>query len=418
MVKNNMKRYIGELYYLFSVLSTPFFGIMSSILIAKYVTPEENGVFMSFFLLLPYVSFLQLGVFNGLNRNISFLTGMGKTGELKKMIQTSKFISYLVAFISLILIFMYGLFQISDYEDYYLFWLSLVTVLIVGFFTPILNHLDVTFRSSQRFKQLGVIRVKESVIAFAMVISVIVLGIYGRFLSLVSKSLSGVFLRKKESPFNYIAKFDKNSYINLLSVGFPLVISGYINSLLSVADKSLILMNLGSDALGEYYLSILIINTLLLIPSSLSTILYPKASIKYGETKNNRGLRSYFWKALGINILVLSIIIVPIYFLIEDVVNDFLPLYKNGIEAAKLTVLSCFTYIYIGPSIIIGIVRKNTIYIIILGLSLFSYWMTGYFLKPTNLIGYVELRFIIYIFISVSVLIYSYYLTTKSEFNE
>lgn len=93
------------------------------------------------------------------------------------------------------------------------------------------------------------------------------------------------------------------------------------------------------------------------------------------------------------------------YYSIEPLVNIFLPKYVNGIKYAKISIIGGFGFIFVGPSVILGVLAKNKINtIILLLMSFLSYGL--YFL---NILKFSSIEVLIYyrntIFIIYSVLI-------------
>ena len=97
-------RYKSELIFLSSGFITPFVGFVVGLINAKYIPPYEMGVINSVLLIVNYLSFIQLGVFNGLNRNISFYKSKGKNYKVQSMVDTSFITSKVVSIISVSII--------------------------------------------------------------------------------------------------------------------------------------------------------------------------------------------------------------------------------------------------------------------------------------------------------------------------
>lgn len=123
------------------------------------------GVINSVLLIVNYLSFIQLGVFNGLNRNISFYKSKGKNYKVQSMVDTSFITSKVVSIISVSIICVVlgwnmwdGLSSPSNviYGSYFL-------LLVIMIFLPRNSHYDVTFKSSQEFSTLGKIVLGENI---------------------------------------------------------------------------------------------------------------------------------------------------------------------------------------------------------------------------------------------------------------
>ncbi|QOD62079.1 oligosaccharide flippase family protein [Polaribacter haliotis] len=405
------RKNIGELWYLLSSIIVPAVGFFTSFMVAKFVAPEDNGLIESYFLIIPYVSFIHLGIFNGLNRNIAFYKAKGELSKVSLQVGTSLFVSRLVSVISFVVVLIYILVinQKTVYSS--LDYVAISGVLFISTATPIALHIDTTFRSGQDFKKLGTLRFWEAGFQLLLMPLLILLHGYGRVIIEIGKSLVNVVLRIRNNPYNVASRFDLNSYKELFKVGFPLLFGGYLFTLYSISDQSIIALKLGNVALGYYFLSKLIITSMLLVPTSLTAIFYPKASAIFGFSDKKSSLRVFFWKALFINATVLSIIGLFLYLSIDFIVENYIPKYTLGIEAAKINIITGLSFVSIGPSVILGVVKKNTFYIFLVSISLLSMWCLSLFVEIYSIEQVAYFRCVISLLLALGTIIYSYYLT-------
>lgn len=414
-------KYKGELIFVISSYTTPIVGLVVSVIAAAYILPSDFGAIQAVLLITPYVAFLQLGTFNGLNRNLSFYKAQEDHEKVQDMVNASKHVANIVSTIGGIIalcIILYFIF-IDNSEKIILFTsIALLTSLI---FSPQVTHYDTTFRSGQEFGLLGKLRLFENSIHTLLGLTPIILGYIGRIIYDIVKPVIAWFLLFKYQPYKATEVGKLKDIKELIQTGFPLLLGGYVLQLFLIADQSLIALFLGTEELGFYTLSKLILMAIPVIPQSLGVILYPKASAVYGKMQTNTALKSFYWKALLLNILVLAPVCFFIFLLIEPVTLIVMPNYAPGILAAKINILTCFTFICNGPSIIVGVVKRNLPLIVANLLALTLIWGLGWFLTQ-NYAGTIEeiawLRFGMAFILSAFTLIYSYYLTTINEFNK
>lgn len=416
-----VNRYKGELVFLISNYITPAVGLIVSVVATAYITPADFGAIQAVLLIIPYVSLLQLGTFNGLNRNLSFYKAQGDHEKVQRMVNASKLVANLVSVIGgsiAIIVIIYNLFIHTS---------ELIVILTSGalflslVFRPQTTHFDTTFRSGQEFNTLGKIKFAESGVNTLIGLLPITLGYIGRIIYDSFKPVFEWFLRYLNQPYKATEKGKFEDIKELIKTGFPLLLGGYILQLFLIADQSVIALFLGKEQLGFYTLSKLILIAVPLIPQSLGVILYPKASGIYGKSKNNRALKVFFWRALIINIAVLAPLCLIVYISIEPVTLLIMPEYAPGIIAAKINVLTCFTFISYGPSIIVGVVKRNIPLIISNASALLLFWGSGWVLNQQYDAGIEEIAWIRFgtaFLLSIFTIGYSYYLTTLNEFNQ
>ena len=410
-------RYKGELLFVLSNYSTPVVGLVASIVAAAYIDPEDFGTIQAILLFAPYLSLLQLGAFNGLNRNLSFYKAQNRPDKVQDLVDASKTVANLVSLIGVVIasiIFAYNIQQGT------LVILASITLIIILMLRPQITHFDTTFRSGQNFSVLGKIKFLENVVNTFVGLLPILIGYLGRIIYDVFKPILEWGLRYKNQPYRSVKRGRMIDIKELIEVGFPLLIGGYILQLFLVADQSVVAIFLGKEELGFYTLSKLILLAVPVIPQSLGVILYPKASAQYSLLKNNRHLRTFFWKSLLLNFIVLTPVCLMIFFLIEPTILWLMPKYEAGIIAAKINVLTCFTFISNGPSIIVAVVRRNLPLIVANFVALGLIWLMAWGLdlrSSLNLENIAWLRFWVALGLSLTTMIFSYYLTTVDEFN-
>jgi len=236
----------------------------------------------------------------------------------------------------------------------------------------------------------------------------------------IIRPLTAYILRYKKQPIPPVGSFSFSEYKELLAVGFPLLFGGYIYSIFNIADQSIIGYYLSTTDLGNYTIARLVLMTFLIIPTTLSVLLYPKASGQYSVSKSNRGLRNFFWLALGINLLCLLPIAVVAYYSLPYLVTNFLPKYVKGIEAAQISVFTGLTFVSFGPSIIIGVVKRNIPYIIAITIALAGFWLCAQYLfsEGLSIEKVAWIRFYISGSFASFLLMFCFYLTILNEFNE
>jgi O-antigen/teichoic acid export membrane protein len=417
-IKAFQSKYKGEIIYTLSNYSTPVITIITNTISAAYLNPKDMGAIQTVMIIIPYFAFLHFGVFNGLNRNLAFYKAQENHEKVQDLVNASFTVSIINSILGLII----GLFYLTYYlinkssEVHLYASILLITNLILN---PITTHYDVTYRSGQNFKTLGKITFIENIIYSFTNLLPIWIGYLGKIIANWIKVVSRFSLRAITKPYKSNSIGKKNDIIELSKVGFPLLIGGYLWSLIMISDQTMIASMLGEESLGLYSLSIFMMTGMTVIPTSLNTLLYPKASAQYGKTKNNQDLKSFYWKALLTNFVVLVPLCFILYFAIEPMTKLILPNYLKGVNAAKINILTCLTFVSNGPSVIIGVVRKNTPLLVIYSISLILIWSIVYIFPFKNLTieTIAWFRFFISLFISIFTLIFSYYLTTLNKFN-
>ncbi len=416
--KNAIKKYNNEILYLFTSYFSLFSSMFNSALGAAYIGPDKLGILNSVLLLIPYLNFLNLGVVNGLNRNLAMYEAMGKFDQVQRFVNAS----YTASIFSTILSLLFGIFFsiiIIWSRVSYEYLISLILLFANLIFYQFTIHYDTTFRSGQDFKLLSKILFRENIVYFVLSFLQINLELLGRIISNTIRIVLRFVYRKKYVRYSTNGRGNISDILILIKVGFPMMVSNYLFNVYNITDQTIILAKLGTDSLGLYSISTIIISAVYTIPSYLGTILYPKASRQYGSGKSTKNLRNFFWKSLYYNIFVLLSIAAILWFTIDPIIRAFFPKYVMSINSAKINIITILTLVCYGPSIIISVARKNYLLIFLYSFSIALFYIIIFFI-PFKLS--LEVIAIIRLFINMlnsgTILLIAYNLTRKDIFNE
>lgn len=146
-------------------------------------------------------------------------------------------------------------------------------------------------------------------------------------------------------------------------------------SVFLAADRTYIASNMSSYDMGLYTIAGYCYSMIYIIPSAVATMLYPKATARYGETGDRRSLIPLWWKSMLLYLAILAPIMIIAYFAMPPLVKIFMPKYEEGILAGKITIITCITLVSNGPSVIFGTLKKNIVYMIVVALCLGLFWL-------------------------------------------
>ena len=391
-----------------SNIITSCVSMATGLIAAAFVEPEELGVIQTVLLVFTYASFFHLGVFNGLNRNLAYYKAKGDLKTMQDEINTSYSVSYIVAFISGLLgIGVFFFYLLKGYSSIYLFSCILLIANLV--FTPLITNIEATYKSGQEFGRLGTIKNIQSVVFLLFSFLPALIGALGRIIAGSINLVAGYLLRVKNPPYKRTGKGSFVALKDLLYTGFPILLSGYVWGVISVMDKTYIASAMTSREVGLYTVAGYCVTLFMMIPSSISALLYPKAAAIYGATGKKEALVGFWGKSLLLMLVVIAPIVVAAYFLLPPIVSWIMPKYVEGVKAAQITLLTCMTFIYFGPSSIFGTLKKNVLYIIIQVILLVLFWIIVALFKSyfTTLESVAWLRFVLSFIQMIFVIVYT-----------
>jgi O-antigen/teichoic acid export membrane protein len=228
------------------------FGIIGGLVQAHFVGPEEMGVFRMFTVVTGYLSFLHLGVFDGLLRDISVQAGRGNRTHAERV--AGACLSYIV-FISALcttLFISFAIWAACHHKWMYFWgWLASVPVIIMSCYGT--QYLVATYRTGDQFVRLARASVIQSVVGLLIVPLLPIMGYYGACLRAgVSAGVNVCYLHIWR-PLRMRPRLDWHDFYHVIRLGFRLSVIGFLwNSLWTSVEGTLILGWYGTKALGLY----------------------------------------------------------------------------------------------------------------------------------------------------------------------
>jgi O-antigen/teichoic acid export membrane protein len=313
---------------------------VSSILIARWVSPFDMGIWNSAMLVTVYSPTLQLGVFNGLNREAAFawvwiLAGISICGGA------------VVAF--------------HYRAQPALCWTAISIAVTIVCSWPTL-YLTTTYRTHTEFGRLARNSVVVAMIGAALVLLVWRFRYDGLIIRAALLSVLGVVALYYRRPFPVNPSWGKKQFLELAKVGIPIWLVGQLGSFFVSMDRLVLLRT--TYVLGYYTIAIQVGSFVRMIPSAFSVVLYPQMAHRYGETRcamdvwrvaRNGGI---FASAAGCAAGFCGWILLPRF------VEIALPRYVSGIRAAQW---SCFLGLAMGFYIfdnVYNVIKRQDLYLI------------------------------------------------------
>lgn len=310
---------------------------------AKLLGPEKMGSWNNIALIFTYGMFAQMGVLNGLGQKIPLLLAK-KNMEQIEYTMTQTF-WYLVFIGTIMLIF--GIYFLTKDNSYKVVGLGVLVLMFSLFY----NYAFIVIRSFQGFYFLGLAH-------FIMALSILIsLAFFYYYPSLVNFALSFIiwmfvgFLFLK--PYSKFIRFNWDGFSQLyplIRTGLPIFLVGFVYTMFNSIDRIIIINFLDLVYLGLYTPAITATGIILIAPSIVSTIAYPKLVHLYGKSESIESLMDLVKKTVIINFIATVIVCFVTYFLYKYIFFPyFLPEYTDG-KLAMNIILFASIFLPIGLS--------------------------------------------------------------------
>lgn len=314
-------------------IATNLITMVTSILIASWVGPYDMGIWNTALLATLYSPTLQLGVFNGLNRELPYLIGAGEKERALHMAETAYAWSWLLTGASALFGALVALWFWTKGQPVWCFTSIAVTVLVFCSWPTL--YFTTTYRTHAEFGRLA-----KNTVAVALTGVVLVLLVWrfhydGLILRASLLGILGVAALYFRRPMPVKPHWGTSQLVQLAKVGIPIWLVGQLGVFFMSLDRLMLIKS--TQVLGYFTIAIQVGTFVRLIPGAFSVVLYPQMAHRYGESHCAMDIWRIAKKGalaastLGLIAGACGWLILPTF------VRLALPKYVPGIRAAQLS---------------------------------------------------------------------------------
>jgi O-antigen/teichoic acid export membrane protein len=348
--KNAVLRFGGISYYSFASITTAVILFATNFALLKMLSPDKMGIWQSALLIQVYGSFVQLGIINGMGRDLPLALGAENRHQAKKIADTAMGWA-LVLTIAMGLIGVASFFwnQAQGREvaaAYAANWLALALQMYGGFLLGL-------YRSTDSFRTLAHMLLITACLHIISLPLVYFFGLVGQAVRTVAVSAIAGALTHHFRPMASRPKLDFAVLRSLLIDGFPILALGYLTIQVLTLDRyALVLFGTKAD-LGLYSLPTYIYAGLAMVPSTLGQYVYPQMSFRLGATGDRQALRGLTIRSFFLAVFVCSLLAVIGGACAFYIVSTRLPAYQSVLPEM---IIAC-----VGGSIFAGTIGSNVL---------------------------------------------------------
>jgi O-antigen/teichoic acid export membrane protein len=354
-------------------LATSLISLITSIFVARWTNPHDMGLWNLVLLVTIYAPILQLGVFNGLNRQLPYFIGKGEKETAISMAEASyAWCLTLTAgstFFTIILANWYW------YSGQLMYCYTAIAIGIIVLSSWLSQYLTVTYRTSTEFGRLAK---KTTLVAlFSVPFTLLVLyfgyvGLMARAALIAVLGVAGLYFRR---PVQVLPRWNKSILFQLIRVGMPIWLLGQLGTFFLTLDR--LVLTDSPILLGYFSISMQAGTFASMVPIAITMVIYPQMVQKYGATHSAISAWRLATKgalaatALGALTGIIGWILIPIF------VQILLPAYMPGAVAAQWASL---TGLAMGLSVfnnIFNVIQRQDAYIASLAIGVaffFAAW--------------------------------------------
>ncbi len=313
-------------------------GLIGTIVQARYISPSDLGVFRTFGVVAGYLAFLQLGVFDGLQREIPLQMGRGNQTAAEQA-AAACLAWIMVVSAGCVALFLGWAIHFAWSSQWMQFWgcLSYTPSILVTLYG---GYLGMTFRTGKQFVTLSKTSVIQALAGMLVLPLLPVMGYYGACLRSSVISLTNLFLLHRWRPLKVHPRQDWPVFWRVIRVGLPLSGIGYVYTSLWISvEGTLVLTWFGTQALGLYAVSVFIRTVVGQLVLNVSQVLNVKICEHYGRSNSAGGaLRRIVMPVVLMSLGSLPLIAVG-WLLLPWVVRGLIPRYVEATVLMQIFLL-------------------------------------------------------------------------------
>jgi O-antigen/teichoic acid export membrane protein len=355
-------------------LAATVISLFATLLVTRWTAPEQLGLWNLAVLISTYVSALQLGVFNGLNRQLPYYRGRQDHDKAERMAEVGfGWCLLLTAATAVVIVAAAGYFAARGQ------WEALKTTLAIGMVLLCswsLQFLTVCYAANSEFGHLAR---KTTLVALAGLPLTLIVHAFGYVGLLVRASLIALassLALFHERPMRVRPAWDRDVFRELARIGFPIWLLGQLGALFMTLDRMVLASS--PKELGYYTIAAQFATLAAMVPTAFNAVVYPRMAQHYGSEHRATALWSQALRACAGSAACSIGLAIVCWFTIPWFVEWLLPAYVPGIPAAQWAALTGVAMAFSVFGNIFNVLGRQEIYLIcsLAGLATFvSAWL-------------------------------------------
>jgi len=317
-------------------ITSSLLGAIGGLLVARFLGPDVTGRFRVYTIPLMYLTFLHLGTFDGLWRQIPFYTAKNMPEKVASLAAAAGAWNILVSTLVSVAFLICALLALVRGDFYGVAgWLSQLLCCWAVFYG---GYLSATYRTIHQFVALAKIQLVQALLNFGLVLIVPFLGFFGLCIRVAVPSIAGVGLFHKNRPLKIRYRFNLKVLMEVVRIGLPFSFWGSLYTSVWAGTESALMLSLGGrTGLGLFAVASVIREGMNVLPQSVYHVMTPRVVEAYAREGSVRSAnaRSLLVTA-GLTGTMVVLVVICTY-LLGVLVPLAIPKYVDGIPLMKVS---------------------------------------------------------------------------------
>jgi O-antigen/teichoic acid export membrane protein len=299
----------------------------------RFLDPYYYGIWVGLNIVLMYAAYAHLGIGYGVPIRLPYYQGKNNSEEVLKVADSGYFAWSLLTAACALGVLSYGIFSVksSEFE-------KIGLIIIAGL---IISEQQIVFLirwQSSVLKDFKIYSILSSVRAFVtfcvLVPMTFFFNVKGLMVGTLLVSVLFAFIWWIKTAYRFKFKVSISSIIEMIKIGFPVMLVCLGGQLIETVDRILIISFLGPASLGCYAVTGLGGNALLGLVGQAGGAISPHMPEDFGKHNDSApSLKKYLVKPTVLFAYIMTGLLMILAFVIPNIVGEFLPKYILGIKA-------------------------------------------------------------------------------------
>jgi O-antigen/teichoic acid export membrane protein len=357
--------------------------LAGGILLGRMVAPGTLGLFAGIGLVLGYASIAQLGILNGVNRELPYHLGRGDAARAHALVAAGQAWALASGGVVASCLLAVAIWQLVQGDLLQAAGWATNAILAMFAFYGNNGYLSITFRTSSEFVRLARVNVVEAATGLAALVLVAAFGFYGLCLRVILAGATSTALLFRWRPLRVGPHWSRSNLRHLFMIGAPIYAVGTVYGLWTgVINSTLVLHFTGTEGMGLYAMVALGITALEVVPAALAQVLYPRMAHEYGAGRDTRHLVRMSIKPMVATSAVLALVAAVGWFTVEPVVQFLIPQYVGAVPAMQWALLLPVVASFQPVVSVFNVVGRQDMYLAAVACGIATYVVALLLLRP------------------------------------
>jgi len=183
-------------------------------------------------------------------------------------------------------------------------------------------------------------------------------GLYGALWGVIASYALLTFYLRIGRVLDQRWRLEWSQVRELIRIGFPIMAQRFLFLLFKTVDVLMVFLLLGNSELGYYGVAFFLARGIGVLPTVLTTILFPRMMEEYGRTKDVLGMEKYVRESTAVMTGLLPLLLGPLFLLLPRLMRSLLPQFIEGIAPTRILCLAVY-FLMASPMAVQALVAVN-----------------------------------------------------------